>query len=102
MKESLKVKITLRDNDLTEREKRILHTLNMYLLGLHYSRLAQAGMAMNFLDKKEYDLTHYDLIFEQPLDEEQLETYISRIQTIIPNAYKMSDINVDKLEVAME
>lgn len=102
MTESLKIKITLKDNDLTEREKVIVHTLNAYLISCQYNILTQKGMAMNFLDKQDDDLTHYDLVFEQPLDDETLNTYKYRLGKVIPNAYKMSNISTDKLEIIIQ
>ena len=102
MTESLKIKITLKDNDLTEREKVIVHTLNTYLISCQYNILTQKGMVMNFLDKQDYDLTHYELVFEQALDDETLNTYKYRLEKVIPNAYKMSNINTDKIEIIIQ
>lgn len=99
MTESLKIKITLTDNDLAEREKAIVQTLNAYLISCQYNILTQKGMAMNPLAMQDYDLTHLEIVFEQPLDDETLHTYKYRLERVIPNSYKMSNINTDKLEI---
>lgn len=96
---TLDVKVTLKLKDLTERERKILHTLNANLIGVQAAKVINNSMAMNFLEKDEYDITHYELVFPEPINEEDSKLIQERLQRIIPVSYKMSELDIDNLVI---
>lgn len=96
---TLDVKVTLKLNDLNRREKAILHTLNANLIGSIASKVINNSMSMNFLEKDEYDITHYELVFPEPISEEDSKLIQERLQIIIPGSYKMSEVDTDNLVI---
>lgn len=96
---TLDVKVTLKLKDLSEREKKILHTLNANLIGVLASKVINNSMSMNFLDKDKYDLTHYELVFAEPISKDDSKLIQERIQRIITGSYKSCEIDINTLVI---
>ena len=76
-----------------------INLLNTNIVAFQCNSLTQRSLVLNDLEKEAYDLTHHDLIFEQPINDETLAILTERLPRVIPNSFKRAGIDTEKLEV---